>query len=267
MDARNLLIAETPLQVLPSLAVAVGLNEAMFLQQLHYMLVNIGHQQADGRRWIHNTHEKWNNQFPFWSVSTIRRIVSNLKSFGVIVTSDEFNKMGVDKTLWYTIDYEAFENLKNPPTTADSSSPCVQSEQTEVSNLNTPITIDTHREDHNSASDQSEDDSADPLEALEQHFVETTGKFPTQFMYAERWREPLQNILKLADGLEEAKTLIDQAWRFALNPGEGKRPYTIANPGSLQNIASTLAQQKSKPTASAAPQSAARRNDDGSYWV
>jgi len=32
----NLLIQEVPLMVLPTLATKIGLNEAMFLQQLHY---------------------------------------------------------------------------------------------------------------------------------------------------------------------------------------------------------------------------------------
>jgi hypothetical protein len=33
---RSLLIEEPPMQVLPSLAAAIGLEEALFLQQLHY---------------------------------------------------------------------------------------------------------------------------------------------------------------------------------------------------------------------------------------
>ena len=34
----NLLINESPLQVLPTLATYIGLNEAIFLQQVHYWL-------------------------------------------------------------------------------------------------------------------------------------------------------------------------------------------------------------------------------------
>ena len=34
----RLLINENPLQVLPTLAVKIGLNEAMILQQMHYWL-------------------------------------------------------------------------------------------------------------------------------------------------------------------------------------------------------------------------------------
>ena len=35
----SLLISEPPLQVLPSLAVKIGLNEAIVLQQIHYWLL------------------------------------------------------------------------------------------------------------------------------------------------------------------------------------------------------------------------------------
>ena len=42
----NLLIEEPPLQVLPSLALAVGLNEAIILQQMHYWL-KIKQQASD----------------------------------------------------------------------------------------------------------------------------------------------------------------------------------------------------------------------------
>lgn len=35
---RSLLIEEPPLQILPSLAAAIGLNEAIVLQQLYWLL-------------------------------------------------------------------------------------------------------------------------------------------------------------------------------------------------------------------------------------
>jgi hypothetical protein len=43
----RLLIHEPALQVLPSLAVAIGLNEAIFLQQLHYWLVSSKHEHEE----------------------------------------------------------------------------------------------------------------------------------------------------------------------------------------------------------------------------
>ena len=37
----KLLMGESPLQVLPGLAVLIGLDEAIFLQQLHYKLYQV----------------------------------------------------------------------------------------------------------------------------------------------------------------------------------------------------------------------------------
>ena len=105
----NLLIDEYPLQVLPSLAVAIGLNEAMLLQQLHYWL----HPKqrpwfVDGRPWIYNTLQQWREQFPFWSIATIQRILANLEGDDLkLVVSKQFQASEGNHTKWYTIDYYA----------------------------------------------------------------------------------------------------------------------------------------------------------------
>jgi hypothetical protein len=114
----KLLINESPLQVLPSLAVAIGLNEAIFLQQLHYWLTptvkykpHYREHKDVSRPWVYNTyHAKeetgWQANFPFWSVRTIKRIVTNLKVKGLIIVTDKFNSASSNRTLWYTIDYD-----------------------------------------------------------------------------------------------------------------------------------------------------------------
>lgn len=111
----KLLIDEPPLLVIPSLAAAIGLPEAIFLQQLHYWIDANGHLQDDGRRWIFNSYESWSQQFPWWNVGTIRRIVATLRDAGIIATTTKYNRMGIDHTLWYTIDYTALDALTNPP--------------------------------------------------------------------------------------------------------------------------------------------------------
>lgn len=68
----RLLIHDYPLMVSPRLAVAIGLNEAIVLQQLHYWLGTAG-KERDGKRWIYNTQVEWQAQFPFWSLNTVRR--------------------------------------------------------------------------------------------------------------------------------------------------------------------------------------------------
>ncbi len=106
----RLLISEPPLLVLPSLAVLVGLNEALLLQQLHYWLLQSG-KERDGRRWIYNTYDEWHGQLPFWSVRTIRRIVGELEGKNLVLSTTRYNAQKVDQTKWYTLDYAELDRL------------------------------------------------------------------------------------------------------------------------------------------------------------
>lgn len=95
--------------VLPELAVKIGLNESMVLQQLHYWLKRSNNIQRD-RKWVYFTYDKLVEQFPFFSKSTVRRAITKLKSLGLLLT-DCFNKMKMDQTKWYSINYEAVNEL------------------------------------------------------------------------------------------------------------------------------------------------------------
>ncbi len=99
----KLLINESPLQVLPSLAIKYGLNEAIIIQQLHYWLVRSTNIEQD-RKWVYNSISEWHKQFPFWSEKTISRILKKLCEVHLVIKGN-FNKMPMDKTLWYTLDY------------------------------------------------------------------------------------------------------------------------------------------------------------------
>lgn len=112
-----LLINEPPLQLLPTLAKKVGLNEAIVLQQIQYWLyVNQQRKSKqhfiDGRWWTYNTAEEWQEQFTFWSVETVRRALNSLRSKGIVLTG-KHGQNGFDQTLWYTIDYDALNHLVN----------------------------------------------------------------------------------------------------------------------------------------------------------
>lgn len=116
----RLLIDEPPLQVLPSLARELGLNEAIMLQQIHYWLIKSSHE-FEGVKWFYKTLEDWQTEFPFWSTMTIRRTLTNLEKQKVIRIGN-FNKKKFDKTKWYTIEYQCVNRR------------CVQNEQTMCSN-------------------------------------------------------------------------------------------------------------------------------------
>ena len=104
LEFRALLVPESPLMVLPGLALVVGLNEAIILQQLHYWLRKSAHVQ-DGRPWVYNTYGQWTEQFPFWSVLTVKRAIKSLEERGIVL-SGNYNKHPMDRTKWYTIDYD-----------------------------------------------------------------------------------------------------------------------------------------------------------------
>ena len=110
MAATSLLISESPLTVQPSLAVLLGLNEAIFLQQVQYWITReTGICDQYGRRWIYNTVKQWRDQFPFWSESTIKRTICSLEKQEVLLSTtigDAFNK-----TKAYTINYDRIEAM------------------------------------------------------------------------------------------------------------------------------------------------------------
>lgn len=99
----KLLIDDYPIQVLPKLANAIGLNEAIVLQQIHYW-INKKTNFKDERYWVYNTLKELNDQFPFWSQKTIQRTISSLKNKKILITGN-YNQSVFDKTNWYSINY------------------------------------------------------------------------------------------------------------------------------------------------------------------
>ena len=117
----NLLLDEHPLLVMPKLATLIGLNESIILQQIHYWLIGKEQRQQDyidGHYWVYNTYEQWQEQFPFWSIRTLKRIFTTLENSGLLLSAN-YNKINFDKTKWYSIDYSAlnalFASCQNDP--------------------------------------------------------------------------------------------------------------------------------------------------------
>lgn len=101
----NLLINESPLMVLPSLAKAIGLNEAIMLQQVHYWLKH-AKVKHDGKMWIYKTFEEWKEQdFDFWSLTTIRRTAMSLRKLNLLLVEKLANN-SFDRVNHYTVNYE-----------------------------------------------------------------------------------------------------------------------------------------------------------------
>ncbi|WP_035020335.1 DnaD domain protein [Anoxybacillus flavithermus] len=122
------LVDDDPLFVLPTVAVKLGLNESIFLQQLHYWLTKSTHTY-DGYTWVYNTYEGWKKQFPFWSESTIRRTIVRLEKKGIVVSR---YRSKLDKTKWYRIDYDVLAEaldtnvVHDEQVTEDGENMCVE---------------------------------------------------------------------------------------------------------------------------------------------
>lgn len=105
----NTITKKHPILVLPELADKIGLNEAIFVQQLHYWLKYSKHDY-DGSKWVYNTYEEWQKQFTFWSISTIQRITIKLEKMNIIKVGN-YNRHKMDKTKWYSINYEMLNEI------------------------------------------------------------------------------------------------------------------------------------------------------------
>lgn len=116
----KLLINESPLVLLPSLAVKVGLNQAIVIQQIHYWL-QASKTKINGQKWVYNTIDEWLEQFPFFSRSTLERTISSLVKDGFLIV-EKLSTFKSDRTNYYTIDYVKLNesSLQNDVTNASN---------------------------------------------------------------------------------------------------------------------------------------------------
>ncbi|WP_085784250.1 hypothetical protein [Candidatus Nucleicultrix amoebiphila] len=121
--ASNLLIDEPPLQVLPTLAKKVGLNEAIILQQMHYWL-NPNHNKnlIKERHWVYNSYDEWQQQFPFWSKETVKRTITSLEKQEIIY-SEKLSDHKFNHRKWYTINYEQLQAVEKRPDRSGQNDP------------------------------------------------------------------------------------------------------------------------------------------------
>ncbi len=111
------IIDDRPLLVLPTLATKVGLNEAIFLQQLHYILKEndkVG-KFVDGQKWYRDKPRDFSvKYFPFWDEGIIKRTIQNLRGDCLVLARSDLNKIPKDRSLWYSINYKAIDRLDKP---------------------------------------------------------------------------------------------------------------------------------------------------------
>lgn len=99
----SLLEDDAPLIVKRNLAVLIGLNESIMLQQIKYWVTNpMNKNQVDGRIWVYKTISEWQEEFKFFSERTIRRTIESLVEKKLIVVK-ALNPKKSDRTHWYTL--------------------------------------------------------------------------------------------------------------------------------------------------------------------
>ena len=105
----NLLIAEPCISISPTLAARIGVEEAAFVQQVHFFctLPNSG-KVYDGFKWVYNTYDEWVEKIPFLkNKPKVQRIVSKLEKLGLLVTTDKYNNLKISNRKWYRVNYES----------------------------------------------------------------------------------------------------------------------------------------------------------------
>lgn len=115
MSSTPYLLDEKVISLSPTLAAAIGVNEALVLQQIHYWIDHNAHDKDKakthyklGKWWTWNTYEQWRSEsFTFWSKRTIERVMANLEGMCLVV-SQQFDSYYGNMHKWYSIDYDMY---------------------------------------------------------------------------------------------------------------------------------------------------------------
>ena len=110
------LMDEQPVVVDRGLARIIGFSEAVVITQLHQWIeYNRKHKKnyKDGYYWTYGSMGKMHEEYfdILGSVRTVRRVFKKLEKNGYLIV-DNYNKLNFDKTSWYRVNYEKFNELK-----------------------------------------------------------------------------------------------------------------------------------------------------------
>jgi hypothetical protein len=129
----HLLLNERPLQVLPTLAAVFGINEAIAIQQIHWV-ITIKHEHQDDKTfyedfmWCKYTLVQWGEKMPWLSGSSIFRLFKKLENEGIIKTIQPYASSR-DQTKWYRIDYDVLHVRSKTASSQNDDLPSSQIDQ------------------------------------------------------------------------------------------------------------------------------------------
>ncbi|GIN19401.1 conserved phage C-terminal domain-containing protein [Siminovitchia fordii] len=215
----RLLIEEHPVMIIPSLAVKLGVNEAVVLQQMHYWLVKSTHIKGK-RKWVYNTYKDWQEQLPFWSERSLRRTINSLEKKGLVLSA-MFNKSRMDQTKWYTLDYEKLAALDGQGQNEQFSA----RDGTVNGPIRAPEQVSLTKPIPETTSENTTERIHIPFSEVIEYLNKQTGSSyrlntkRTRELIRARWNEgfTLEDMKKVID-LKAAEWLHDPYWRKYLRP-------------------------------------------------
>lgn len=103
----------------PELAIKYGLTEAVILGYIEFWIKqNEAHGRKEnfknGRWWMFNPVAKFSEDMPYLTSNQVRRALERLEREGAILVEKNFNKLGRDRTRWFTLG-DGISHLANLP--------------------------------------------------------------------------------------------------------------------------------------------------------
>jgi len=106
-----LLNDQTAPRINTELACEIGLNESIVLLQFEFWQ-SISEHFYEDKYWFYNSMQEIRETFKFWSVETVKRTVGTIVNRGYVHTGN-FNKSKMDRTMWYSLNFEELAKLKS----------------------------------------------------------------------------------------------------------------------------------------------------------
>jgi len=105
---------DVPILLYKKLADQIGINEAIFFQKLQFLLTRKNAVTKDGVNWYYSSYEYWHKSFPFWSATTLKRVIQSVKQLGIIISNKDYNNNG-DLVTWYTTNPNKEKTTESSP--------------------------------------------------------------------------------------------------------------------------------------------------------
>lgn len=100
-------------RIFPELAAEIGLNESIVLLQIAHW-IRISKHDIDEQWWAFKSiRDMKADDFSYFSIATINRIIKSLAEQHLIVVRDDLNTRKGDRTRWFALDIEGVSRLRS----------------------------------------------------------------------------------------------------------------------------------------------------------